>query len=266
MNKYSVLMSVYAKDDAVLFSRALRSVKEQTMSCSQVVLIKDGPLTDALEAVINEFVCKLPLEVVSLSVNSGLAIALNTGLPFCKHEFVGRLDADDFCAKDRFELQIRSLANDSSLAVIGSWIVELDEFDRQTLKKMPVSSEECARAIRHVNPLCHPSVCFRKSVVLSVGGYPLFQKGQDFALWSILISKGHRVANIPSVLVYMSSGLQMMSRRGPSFFRHEIQVLRFQYELQLYRFHTLIFNVISRLFLRFPPRFIRGCVYKYLRR
>ena len=45
MEKFSVLMSVYAREQSTYLEEALRSVFEQTVPPSEVVLVKDGPLT-----------------------------------------------------------------------------------------------------------------------------------------------------------------------------------------------------------------------------
>ena len=55
MEKFSVLMSVYAREQSTYLEEALRSVFEQTVPPSEVVLVKDGPLTTELETVIASF-------------------------------------------------------------------------------------------------------------------------------------------------------------------------------------------------------------------
>ena len=45
MENFSVLMSVYAREQSAYLKEALRSVFEQTVPPSEVVLVKDGPWT-----------------------------------------------------------------------------------------------------------------------------------------------------------------------------------------------------------------------------
>lgn len=54
-NYFSVLMAVYKKEQPLFFKEALRSVFEQSLIPNEVVLVKDGPLTEELEQVIADF-------------------------------------------------------------------------------------------------------------------------------------------------------------------------------------------------------------------
>ena len=55
MEKFSVLMSVYYKDDACFLKDSLDSIFEQTTKADEVVLVEDGPLTPDLHNVINHY-------------------------------------------------------------------------------------------------------------------------------------------------------------------------------------------------------------------
>ena len=52
MKEFSVLISVYAREQSDYLRSALHSVFEQTVPPTEVVLVEDGPLTTELEAVI----------------------------------------------------------------------------------------------------------------------------------------------------------------------------------------------------------------------
>ena len=55
-SKYSVLMSVYYKDQPVFFRIAMESIWEQSVPTDDFVLVCDGPLTDELNSVIDDMV------------------------------------------------------------------------------------------------------------------------------------------------------------------------------------------------------------------
>lgn len=57
-NCFSVLMAVYKKEQPLFFKEALRSVFEQSLIPNEVVLVKDGPLTEELEQIIVDFSSK----------------------------------------------------------------------------------------------------------------------------------------------------------------------------------------------------------------
>lgn len=43
---------------------------------------------------------------VKLEKNSGLGLALAEGIKHCSNELVARMDTDDICVPDRFEIQL----------------------------------------------------------------------------------------------------------------------------------------------------------------
>ena len=55
MSKFSVLMSVYHREQPQFLREALDSIFSQTLLPDEVVLVKDGPLTKELDEVVEEF-------------------------------------------------------------------------------------------------------------------------------------------------------------------------------------------------------------------
>ena len=52
---YSVLMSIYKKEKPAFLIQALDSMLNQTVSPSEIVMVKDGPLTRELEDVLSDY-------------------------------------------------------------------------------------------------------------------------------------------------------------------------------------------------------------------
>jgi len=62
---FSVLMSVYYKEQPDYLRQSLDSVFNQTVRASQVVLVEDGPLSSELYKVVNDYCEKYPeLDIV----------------------------------------------------------------------------------------------------------------------------------------------------------------------------------------------------------
>ena len=82
MEKYSVLMSLYAKEKPEYLRLAFDSMINQTVSPDEIVIVEDGPLTKELDIVIEEYVKTYPdmFHIVVSDVNIGLGNALNLGL------------------------------------------------------------------------------------------------------------------------------------------------------------------------------------------
>lgn len=228
---FSVLTSVYIKEDPIFLANALESIFNQTLLPNEVVLVQDGPITDELGVVITQYKEKYSsiIKILPLSENVGLGNALNKGLEVCSYEIVARMDTDDICYVNRFEEQIRFLENNPEISVIGSTVQEFDVIkgDLKQFRKLPLGHEELVRFSKYRNPLSHPSVMFKKQAVLNVGSYqdmPLFE---DYYLWVRMILKGYKIANIDSPLLHFRIGNDMIGRRsGFSYFNKEIHFLK----------------------------------------
>ena len=126
--KFSVLLSVYYKEKPIFLSQALNSVINQSILPNQIIIVKDGPLTQDLDIIINNFIesnSNVEIKIIQLKENSGLGSALNIGLKECDYDWVARMDSDDICKINRFELIIKEIINSKNISVIGSYI---DEF------------------------------------------------------------------------------------------------------------------------------------------
>lgn len=219
MAGFSVLMAVYHKDDPLHFEAALNSVlAQQTLPPNELVLVCDGPLNVALDAVIGAFSNRYPniLRVYRLAENGGLGKALNYGLSKCSNEIVARADSDDICVNDRFEQQIKFMTEHSDVAAVGS---DIDEFSISPnnpvhIKRMPSTHEEITKLATVRNPINHMTVAFRKSSVLKAGSYIHLPYVEDYYLWLRMIANGFQLANINKVLVHARIGNGMVERRG----------------------------------------------------
>lgn len=215
---FSVLMSVYEKEKAVYLESALKSVlMEQSLLPNQVVLVKDGPLTEELERVIEFFQERCSnLDIVVSRGGQGLDVALNEGLSCCRYEWVARMDTDDIASPTRFEEQMVYLHSHPEIAVLGGAISEFseDEGRSETFKYLPLTHLELLGYSKFRNPFNHMTVFFKKSAVLSVGGYLPAPYMEDYYLWIRLLSQGYQVANLKSILVKARTGFGMYQRRG----------------------------------------------------
>ena len=93
---FTVLLSLYYKEAPQYLRQSLDSIFTQKLLADEVVLVKDGPLTEELNEIIVSYACRYPfLKIVSFSKNQGLGKALNEGLKHCSHDIVARMDTDD---------------------------------------------------------------------------------------------------------------------------------------------------------------------------
>lgn len=267
MSKFSVLMPVYWREDPAAFSAALDSVFTNTRVPNEVVLVCDGPLSSALERIIEEHAQRPEFRVVRLSENMGIVAALNRGLAEVRHEVVVRCDSDDVNHHDRFEKLVEKL--DEGYSVVGSQIVEVNDVGEVTARKeLPTAHDDIVRYARRRNPINHMTVAFRTSDVLDLGSYPNVFLKEDYALWALLIGTGKRFANLPVPLVTARAGIQMYARRGGyKAAASEIDLQRILVKAGISSpIEALLFGLVRYAAL-FSPTAVRAFVYKnFLRR
>ena len=126
---FSVLMSLYEKEKPEYLKQCMKSILHQTIIPNQIVIVKDGPLTDELEDVLTDYVEQNPklYTIVSLDTNQGLGLALAEGIRHCRYDLVARMDTDDLSVRTRFERQLKEFRADPGLDICGSHIVEFED-------------------------------------------------------------------------------------------------------------------------------------------
>lgn len=212
---FTVLMSVYSREKPEALDQALASLARQTLPPAEIVLVKDGPLTPELDAVIARHAAELPLKLLPLERNIGLTGALNAGLGLASQPWVMRFDSDDICQPNRVQVQT-DMAARQDLDLFGAQIGEF-ESDAAVVgraRTVPCDHAEIVKFARRRNPFNHMTVCYRRDLVLQHGGYPAIPLMEDYALWAKLLAAGARTANSPERLVLARVGNGMLARRG----------------------------------------------------
>ena len=203
--EYSVLMTIYRKDNPKHFHEALMSMIKQTRMPNEIVLVKDGILTDELESEIHYIDIKYPNLIVQVQLpkNVGLGRALNEGIKVCKNELLARMDADDISLPTRCEKQIIEFEKNPNLDIVGCPVIEFigDINNKVGRRDVPLENEEIYRYCRKRDPFNHPTVMYRKSKLESVGYYGDIRKNQDTDLWIRMLRNGAICKNIPEYLV-----------------------------------------------------------------
>ena len=270
MNSFSVLLSVYYKENPSYLVQALDSVFSQTVRASQVVLVKDGILTPELDDVISDFQRRYPeLETVPLPHNSGLGKALDEGLKFCRYDIVARMDTDDISKPERFSKQISYLNEHPEVDVLGAWIEEFSDSPDsiRSVRRVPESNEQIYAFGKKRCPLNHPVVMFRKKAVDAVGGYQHFPLFEDYHLWVRMMLNGSHLHNLQESLLYMRNNSDLFKRRGGwSYMKKELKFERYLLDTGYIGFPCYLMNIGIRSITRMIPNGMRSKVYKMIRK
>jgi glycosyltransferase involved in cell wall biosynthesis len=268
---FSVLLSLYTKEQPAFLQQSIQSIFEQTLPPSEVVLVIDGSITTALQEIVDEFKKQYPnvLKIVSLEKNVGLGPALNEGLKHCSCELVARMDTDDICKPDRFEKQIKLFEQNPQIDVMSSWIEEFYDFPDETvsIRKLPETHGELKKWAKSRNPFNHPVIMYKKNKVITSGGYESLGLFEDYILWMKMLKNGAIFYNIQESLLYFRSNKNMYKRRGG--LKYAIDECRLQwlfYKRGAISLLVAVKNIAIRFGVRIVPNRLRAYIYKFFLR
>lgn len=270
---FSVLLPVYRGDRADFLRRSLASVTvEQTLPPDEVLIVRDGPVPGELDDVLaaarrGELSGGVPVRVLELAENAGLALALDAGLEHVAHEVVARQDADDISVPERFATQLPLLA--AGYDLIGSAIREFSE-ETDTggvVRRQPADPERIRRAMTLRDPFNHPSVVYRASAVRAAGGYEPLDLMEDYWLFARMIRDGVRATNVPDVLVRYRVGAGAYARRGGGRLLHsELELQARMHRAGITTTAQYVRNIAVRAGYRLVPTGVRRTAYRTAQR
>lgn len=264
MEHFSVLMSVYAKENALSLDKALNSILiNQTIRPTELILVEDGPLTDELYKIIQKYKCIFPkFTSIKLPINQGLGPALNIGLKHCHYEWIARMDSDDISLPQRFEKQLTFLATHPKIDVLGCTLGEFEN-DENTIVSLKSCPEVINKYIKLRSPVNHPTVFFRKSSVLKAGGYQHCYHMEDYHLWIRMYAMGMHITSLPDMLYLFKMDTATQKRRGGwQYVKSEIEIQRLMLKLHIISPARYIINIIIRCSGKLLNQHLRSLLYK----
>lgn len=265
----SVLMSVYGKEKAEYLREALNSLYHQTMLPEEIILVKDGQLTEELEAVIEEFEKKKRgLKVIALPESVQLGRALQEGLKYCSCDLVARMDSDDISLPNRLELQYEYMKKHPQVQALGGWIQEFDDIGNLCgIRQTPENLEEIQKYLKFRNPMNHVTVMFRKEAVINAGGYRHYPGFEDYDLWTRMLLQDMCLQNIPELLVKVRTNEGMYERRGGmDYFRKNAVFRKEQKQRRIINAGEYAVSLGMAFLMAMQPAGIRKWIYQKLLR
>lgn len=269
--QFSVLMSIYIKEQPEYLEECLQSLIKQTLKPNEIVLVEDGPLTEKLYELINHFEKENLglLKRIPLKKNVGLGRALAIGVEACQYPLIARMDTDDIAESHRFEMQIKEFKDDSKLGLLGT---DIDEFEGTisnvlTKRIVPHSHDEILHHAKRRNPFNHMTVMYKKQEVLEAGNYLPLNGFEDYYLWVRMLKNGTITKNLPEVLVHARAGKEMFARRGGyKYLKDSKQARKTIYKVGFNSYADYFISMTGQIFVSIVPNKIRAFIYtKFLR-
>lgn len=189
----SVLLPVYNCQEYIY--EAVQSILNQTYSNFELIIIDDCS-TDNTVKIIKEFNDER-IRLVVKEKNSGYTDSLNYAVTISNGEFIARMDGDDISLPERFAKQINFFETNADALVCGTAIQIIDS---HKILKHPTSNDEIKVKLCFSNSFYHPTMMFKRQVLVDNKYDKNFEPAEDYDLWTKLIFK-MKMFNLDEVLL-----------------------------------------------------------------
>ena len=212
----SVVMPVY--NAAATLEAALSTTLNQSWSDFELIAVDDGS-TDGSADLLHSWARRDRRLQVVRAPHRGLVAALQTGVAAARSPWLGRMDADDLCAPDRFGKQMELLTTSGADlvscrvapppgTVVGPGMARFMDWLNGLLRHADIERERFQES-----PLAHPTVIMRRTVFERCGGYQDPPWAEDYDLWLRMLHGGARMIKHPDTLVFWSDSADRATRR-----------------------------------------------------
>ncbi len=238
----SVLLPFY--NAAVTLDETLHSIRQQTFTDYELVAVDDGSSDSSAEIVRNHAREDQRIRLLQPG-RQGVVGAMNSALAAARAAIVARMDADDLMAPTRLERQYQLLSEQPQLAAVGSQVRLFPEDDIQggfheyvRWQNACVSAHDIADEIYVELPIAHPSLMFRRDIVLILGGYRDGPFPEDYDMLLRLHHAGHAMAKVAEVLLHWRESSGRLTRTDPRYSREAFARLRSDFLARDPRLHS----------------------------
>ena len=238
----------------------------QILKPDEILVMQDGPVSEEMNKILEVFSTRCPVfKRIELKYNVGLATSLKIGVLNCKNEYIVRMDSDDISTPNRLLDQYKVIISDPMIAVVGS---QIEEFlntpgDLKIYRNVPTSYLEIKKLIKLRNPINHPTVMFRKSLILASGSYKSMNNFEDYYLWLRVIKNNYKIINLNTSILHYRIGNGFLERRtGIKYLKDEIRFLKKIKKEKLIPNFNYFISLTLRFFFRLLPN---GGIYYFYR-
>ncbi len=218
MTRPLVSILLPARNEEVHLPAALKSIRRQSLQNWELIVVNDGS-QDATAQILDQAAARDQRIRVHHQSASGLVSALNTGLQYCSAELVARFDADDIAHPRRLEKQVARLQQAPHLDLVACCVRHIPRpqlrsgmLAYETWQNGLLTPSDISRNIYVESPFAHPSVVYRKQLVMQLGGYFEQEWAEDYDLWLRMAQSGANFERLPDTLLYWRDRPQRLTR------------------------------------------------------
>lgn len=212
----SVIVATYRRDEEL--ANALVSLAKQDCSSLEIVLVDDNALqewNEKVEKIVSDFrnrFPKVPLHYIVNCPNQGSAQTRNIGIEAAEGDYITFLDDDDVYLTSKVSRQLLFM----ELEHLDYSLTDLEIFNNSgklvDKRARTYIIDTSQRALFEYHLKYHmtgtDTMMFRKDYLVSIGGFPLINVGDEFYLMQRAIERGGRFGYLPGcdVKAYVHAG------------------------------------------------------------
>ncbi len=197
----TVLLPMYREEPRHALE-SIKSIVNQTYTDLEIIIIFDDPLNVSLVDLIINNIHDERIDYLRNKENIGLPLSLNKGVAMAKGKYIVRMDGDDISLADRIEKQVAFMESNMDISLSGTYASIID-FDGNVIGeyKKPIDEKSVRDYLHFGSSVIHPSWIVKRKVFEQIGAYDDIVPAQDYAFLIKLCNSGHKVANLPLVLL-----------------------------------------------------------------
>lgn len=272
VTEYSVLMPLWSGEKLCFLEQSIKSMLNQTLMPHEFVFVFDEPISNEMDVLIKNIIsthAKIQYVEAYHLYGSGLGCLLKLGVEKCSCPFIARMDSDDISSPVRCEKELQILTSSATLAAVGSFLTEfeLSPLIPSSIRKVPEQGDELIHFSKFRNPINHPTVMLKKSLILEVGNYnSSFSHCEDYELWYRIIKNGYLLYNIQESLLFFRTGTNFLERRSnKKNINSYIRLKRLMKADSFINLYEYTLSIIIQHFFAHAPIKIKKIIYQQLR-
>jgi len=196
----SILTPAY--NSAAYVAETVESVRQQTCTDFELLIVDDGSTDDTLEIVQALAAGDARVKILP-SPHAGPAVARNIGLQHASGQFLALLDSDDVWDPSYLSKQLSLLHQRPEIAIVSANVVSRGgPLDGTPFWPITSGTHE----LRSYEPIAHEDAVsvfavFRRVVIDRIGGFdPVFTGNEDYEFWLRAMNAGLRVLQNRAIL------------------------------------------------------------------
>lgn len=179
----SVLSSVY-NETLEEIRESLDSILSQSYKDFELIIVLDRPEYAEALTLLQEYAAKdARVKILVNEKNIGLALSMNYAAQNAKGEYYLRMDADDVCYPERFQMQIHAIEDGGYDLVCGNYDFMDENGNILPQKPALYTDGQMAVMLPYRNIIHHPTVIMTAKAFWEAGAYRNYPCAQDYDLW-----------------------------------------------------------------------------------